>query len=354
MRPGQKKAFGRVVSTVFSVSLVITACTIGQSQSAKPGKFDEFGDVSTDDAMAHLDRFALELNSNPNLQGFIVGHNRSDSLTGRFLRQLHGYLDYLVNSRGILASRVRVVEGDIRKGIGFEFWLLPVGSELPIPASTPVPELASPVQFDRVSLGNESKCVGEFTIELYKLEDALKLFGGALHQQPSAKAWIVVHPSVRGNSAGALKTIVTSRNLLTGKYGIESKRIVTMAGSPRSSICTEVNLWIAPSNSIKADEAGYYAQLMDEAMQTEYTVRWVEFSGNTHTRDDILRRQFMQQEGDVFSRKLLVQSLKNFSRLRMIYPVTLEDVAVRLDREDKLMDFTIVFRERRRRTSRTH
>jgi len=333
---------------------VITACTIGHSQKVKPRKFDAFGDVSTDDAMAHLDRLALELNSNPNLQGLIVGHNQSDSLTGRFLRQLHGYLDYLVNSRGIPASRVRVVEGDITKGIGFEFWLLPVGSELPIPVSTPVPELASPVQFDRVSLGNESKCVGEFTIELYKLEDALKLFGEAVHQQPSAKAWIVVHPSMRESSAKALRTTSRSRKLLTHESGIESQRILTATGNRRSSICTEVNLWIAPSNSTSADEAGYYAQLMDEAMQTEYTVRRVEFSGNTHVRDNILRRRFVQQEGDVFSRKLLVQSLKNFRRLRMIYPVTLNDVEVWLDRGEKLMDFTIFFRERRLLTSKTH
>ncbi len=353
MRHGHKKVFRYVVSTAFSVSL-ITACMIGHSQSTKPGKFDELGDVSTDGAMAHLDRLALELNSNPNLQGFIVGHNRNDSLTGRFLRQLYGYLDYLVNTRGVPAARVTVLEGDVRKEIGFEIWLEPVGSELPILVQTPALEPGSPVQFDSVSLGNESKCVGEFTIELFKLDDALKLFGGALHQQPAAKAWIVVHPSMRGNSTGTLKTIATSRNLLTGKYGIERKRIVTMAGSPRSSICTEVNLWIAPSNSARADEAGYYAQLMDEAMQTEYTVRRVEFSGNTHVRDNILRRRFVQREGDIFNRRLLVQSLKNFRRLRMIYPVTLNDVAVRLDREDKLMDFTIVFRERRRQTSKTH
>jgi hypothetical protein len=61
----------------------------------------------------------------------------------------------------------------------------------------------------------------------------------------------------------------------------------------------------------------------------------------------------VQQEGDGFSRKLPIQSLKNFSRLRMIYLVTFNDVEVRLDREDKLMDFTVFFRERRRQVSRT-
>lgn len=353
MRHGHKKAFRYAVSTAFSVALAIIACTIGYSQT-QPGKFDEFGNVSTDDAMAHLDRFAVELNSNPNLQGFIVGHNRSDSLTGWFLRQLYGYVDYLVNSRAIDGSRVRVLEGDIRKELGFELWLLPAGSAFPIPVPASEPETGSPKQFDKVSLGNESKCVGEFTIELYKLEDALKLFAEVLRRQSSARAWVVVHPSVHGNSVRAPQTIMRSRSLLTGKYGIESKRILTATANPRSSICTEVNLWLAPANSRNADEAGYYAQLMDEATQTKFTVRRVEFVGNTHIRDRILRRRFVQQEGDVFSKEALKDSLENFSKLTMIYPVTFNDVEVQLERGEKLMDFTIFFRERRRPTSRTN
>jgi outer membrane protein assembly factor BamA len=93
---------------------------------------------------------------------------------------------------------------------------------------------------------------------------------------------------------------------------------------------------------------------MDEAQQTEYSVRRVEFMGNEHTRDNILRKRFMQTEGDVFSRKALDQSLKNFSKLRMIYPVASDDVEVSLDREEKLIDFTIYFRERTGRSAKTH
>ena len=102
---------------------------------------------------------------------------------------------------------------------------------------------------------------------------------------------------------------------------------LTATGSPRSSICTEVNLWIAPSTSTKADEAGYCAQLMEEAGQNEYWVRRVELVGKAHIRDNILRRRFLQTEGDVFSSsKALEQSLKNLSTLRVIFPGTLNDV----------------------------
>jgi hypothetical protein len=337
-----------VATALCSGILILTVCSFvrGQDRRIADGKFDDFGNVKAEDAMARLDLFATHLNADSTSQGFIIGHNRADFLNGWLLRTAYGYLDYLVNRRGIPASRVSVLEGETRKNINFELWLLPIGAAPPGSIHSPSPEPAAPAQFDRVLLGNESECVGDLTIELYKLDDSLRFFGRALHQQPSAKAWIVVHPIMRDSSAKGLKITSSSRNLLVERYGIESQRILTAVGRPRLSICTEVNLWIAPSNSGKADEAGYYAQLMEEATQTEYNVRRVEFSGNQHIRDNTLRRRFVQQEGDVFSKKALEQSLKNFSKLRMIYPVTFNDVEVRLDREEKLMDFTIFFRER--------
>jgi len=84
---------------------------------------------------------------------------------------------------------------------------------------------------------------------------------------------------------------------------------------------------------------------MDEAEKANYTVRRVEFNGNVHIRDKTLRREFLQQEGDVFSRKALDRSLRNFRRLGLVYPLTLNDVEVRLDREEKFVDFTIYFKE---------
>jgi hypothetical protein len=336
--------------------LIFAACSLarGQDRRAHDRKFDAFGDLNTDNVMAHLDRFALELNSNLKLQGFVVIHMRAGSPVGWQLRQAYGYLNYLVNSRGVPASSVKVLEADAGKKIGYELWLTPAGGAPPVPAPAPKSEPTSPMLFDEVSLGDEAKCVGEFTIELYKIGDALKIFADALRQRPASKAWIVVHSRVREPLATSRRTINTSRSLLARTYGISSERVLTAIGPRHSTLCTGVNLWIVPGSSLRPDEAGYYSQLMKEAQQTEYTVRRVEFMGNEHTRDNTLRKRFMQQEGDVFSRKALEQSLENFSKLRMIYPVTLNDVEVRLDREEKLMDFTIYFRERPGRRAKTH
>jgi hypothetical protein len=326
--------------------LTVNSFARAQGQQIADGKFDKFGNVNAEDAMARLDLFAVQLNGNPKLQGFIVLHTQTDSPVGWQMREAYGYLAYLVNSRGVPASSVKVLEADARKEIGYELWLLPAGSAPPLPPPAPKPGPTFPVRFDEVPLGDESKCVGEFTIELYKIEDVLKLFGEALRRQPAAKAWIVIHPRVREPLATVRRTIDTASDLLIRHYGISSERVLTAIGPRPSSICTGVNLWIVPASSVRPDEAGYYSQLMDEAEKTQYTVRRVEFTGIAHIRDRTLRRRFLQQEGDVFSRKALEQSLKNFSKLGIIYPLTLNDIEVRLNREEKLIDFTIYFRER--------
>lgn len=242
--------------------LIIVTCSLvcGQDRPLDNGKFDAFGNLSTDDAMAHLDRFALELNSNLKLQGFVVIHARAGSPVGWQLRQAYGYLNYLVNLRGVSASSVKVLEAEAEKEMKYELWLLPAGGAPPVPPRVPTPQPISPVLFDEVSLGNEGRCVGEFTIELYKIEDALKLFADALRKQPAANAWIVVHPRVQQSLATARRTINTSRRLLTSTYGISSERVLTAIGPRHSAVCTAVNLWIVPGSSSRPDEAGYYSQ----------------------------------------------------------------------------------------------
>ena len=343
------KAVRRTLATVLCPGLLVLSAfsfARGQDQPIADGKFDQFGNVKTEDAMARLDAFAVHLNSYPNSQGLIIGHNRRDLGSGWLLREGHGYLDYLVNKRGIDPSRIKFVEGEPDREIAFELWSLPIDTLSPRIARVMEPEPASPQHFDTISLGDEGKCVGELYLELYTLADGLRFFGEALRQQSRAKAWIVIHPRSGESLAKTNRTIKESEDLLTRNYGVGSERVRTAIGTRRSSVCTDVNLWIAPSSSTKADEAAYYSQLMNEAEQSEYTVRRVEFSGNTYTRDGILRRRFVPQEGDVFARQALEQSLKNFSKLRTMYPVTLKDVEVRLDRENKHVDFTIYFRER--------
>ena len=89
--------------------------------------------------------------------------------------------------------------------------------------------------------------------------------------------------------------------------------------------------------------------LINKAAQEEYLVRRVEFVGNEHTRDNVLRRKIMLEEGDVFTREKLIQSLESVGTLKkIIYPVKLSDVEIRLSQSEKIIDMTICFQERRK------
>jgi len=342
------RSFGFIAAVLSGIVLFTCRGTVVHAQEPTSRKFDEFGYVNAEDAMARLDHFALELRAHPESRGVIVGRNTlaGNYPRGMFLRRAHGYRNYLVNTRGIEDARVSVVEGERRREIGFELWTIPRNELSPISEEVSVPEPPSPVLFDQLATGPERQCVGDLPIELYKLEDGLRIFSDALQHHSRAKAWIVVRPRSGDSRAGTQRLVDQSRQLLI-KNRIRLERILTATGSALSSICGQVNLWIAPASSTKADEAGYYSQLMNEAETREFTMRRVEFAGNAHIRDDVLRKQFMQTEGDVFSRRLLDQSLANFNRQGLVYPVTLNDIEVWLDREEKLIDIAVCFRERR-------
>jgi len=90
--------------------------------------------------------------------------------------------------------------------------------------------------------------------------------------------------------------------------------------------------------------------IIREAEKDRYTTRRVEFIGNRYTRDMVLRRRITigLQEGDLFTRRNLIRSLRNVSRLKIIYPVSLRDVELHLNRSEKTVDMIICFQERER------
>src|SRR5262245_28488473 len=86
--------------------------------------------------------------------------------------------------------------------------------------------------------------------------------------------------------------------------------------------------------------------LIREAAENQYEVRRVEFVGNDHIRDYVLRRRILLAEGDIFTLENLVKSLERMSRLnKIIHPVKLDDVIIRLDKTEKIIDMTICFQE---------
>lgn len=85
--------------------------------------------------------------------------------------------------------------------------------------------------------------------------------------------------------------------------------------------------------------------LIRHAEENRYTLRRVEFSGNQHTADQLLRRRLTLNEGNFFTRASLIRSLRRLSALK-IKSVRLSDVKIRLDHSDKVVDTLICLKER--------
>ena len=100
-----------------------------------PIRFDEFPTISNDDDKARLDGLAIELQNNPNVQGYIIMYagtdKRSQSRTPEKLSRMA--LDYLVRERGVDPSRLTIVQGGTRPTTTYQMWLVPPGASAPVP-----------------------------------------------------------------------------------------------------------------------------------------------------------------------------------------------------------------------------
>ena len=337
-----------VCAVAFFLCTSAVYSTVRSQKLTGATKFDAFEDMKTDDILAHLDLFAQRLGKEERLSGYIVAYRREDQLPGSFLRYVHGYRDYLVNRRGIDPDRVSILEAGTNEKMVTELWLVPKGSNPPQRQAVNL-EVNDPVQFDSLQMG--SGCVGEFTIELQEPRDALRFFAGALQSSPTSKGFIVVHPSAGGSLNKALKLASSSKQSLVKEYGVAAQRIVANLGSSR--LCRQIDFWLAPSGLRVPKDSNIEllsrSQLVAEAEKNRYTIRRLEFIGNEHISDQVVRRRLWAlQEGEIFTKEALTKGLLSLNRRADIYRVRLDDVDVRLDRREKTVDLRIVINERRR------
>jgi outer membrane protein assembly factor BamA len=90
---------------------------------------------------------------------------------------------------------------------------------------------------------------------------------------------------------------------------------------------------------------------LDEAEGNGYVIGRVGFNGNNNTRDLVLRRRILLEEGDPLTRGKIEESLKRLSKLKMIYPLRLANVEIRLDKANKIAHLTICVTEKQKQKS---
>jgi len=104
-------------------------------------KFDEYGNIKFNDEKARLDNFAIQLQNQPGSTATIIVYG---SCAGEAQTRGDRARDYLVNTRGIDAGRITVVDGGCRSDLTVQLWIVPTGATAPAAdtsgAVTPCPE----------------------------------------------------------------------------------------------------------------------------------------------------------------------------------------------------------------------
>lgn len=86
--------------------------------------------------------------------------------------------------------------------------------------------------------------------------------------------------------------------------------------------------------------------IMDEGKQ--YTLRRLEFIGNTFTRDNVLRREVLMNEGERYNKELFDYSLLRLNQLGYFDQVKEEDATVNTNEKEGYVDLTIKVQEKGR------
>jgi len=114
--------------------------------------FDSFGDICCNDEKAHLDNFAVTLQSQPESQGYIIvyggrhqnypychSHPRLPR-RGEAQARAARLKNYLVNSRSLDAKRVIVIDGGYREYWFAQLWIASKDASPPTPRPTVKPQ----------------------------------------------------------------------------------------------------------------------------------------------------------------------------------------------------------------------
>lgn len=106
-----------------------TSCTTAVRTPARPArKFDEYGNIRFNDEKARLDNFAVQLQQEPGATGYVIGYGSCDA-EGQ--ARANRAKDYLVNTRGVDAGRIMVVDGGCLPELQVQLWIAPQGATPP-------------------------------------------------------------------------------------------------------------------------------------------------------------------------------------------------------------------------------
>lgn len=131
-----------MLSLIISISFLLTLAG-GNHTHCEAREFLEYSgdDALCETEMAHLDRYALQVQSDPECMAYVIVYGGKHGTARHEVSQRRARIRrYLVKNRGIEPARVRVIEGGFREEVTVELWLVASGAKLPEPTATVLPK----------------------------------------------------------------------------------------------------------------------------------------------------------------------------------------------------------------------
>jgi len=168
---------------------------------------------------------------------------------------------------------------------------------------------------------------------LYRLGD-IKIEGNSIFSEAAIKAIIGLQKGEVANGEALSKALYENLKKYYGQQGF-----------------IQYTAEVTPTfkdNPQKPDEGVADFQVtIDEGKQ--FTLRRLEFTGNTFTRDNVLRREVLMNEGDIYNQSLFEYSVTRLNQLGYFNPIEKDkDADFRTNEEEGLVDVTVKVSEKGR------
>ena len=126
-----------IAACIVSFSLMgFTRTNHGRVRSVPDQWFDSYGDLSWEDEKAHLDNFAIAMQHDPELVGYIIVFAGRRACVGEAKDRALRAKKYIVETRGIQKNRIKRIDGGYREELTVILQPSPRGKPKPTPLAT--------------------------------------------------------------------------------------------------------------------------------------------------------------------------------------------------------------------------
>lgn len=240
--------------TVVALALLAVFGAQARAQTDEPRPaltpFETIGDkVLETDWLAHLDNFAIELQTRPDTRAFIVAYGVPNRLPGWPLRRANWARGVLTKGRGLDPSRVVVVYGGYKDEVLYEHWILSPGESLPVRpfdfASALTREKVA-YKFDQFGLPDPANDWGYDGSYNEYLDDRTRYepLALALRQDPAARGLVIVYEGQRHRAGNDRRVAAAVKRAIMRVHALAPDRLVAVGGGRRDYRSAEI--WIVP------------------------------------------------------------------------------------------------------------